>query len=212
MQISNVSLALFLTAGLLACNGSDDKDEKITQLPESPATAPSLPEAPAATASFSREVAYPNSNYKFKVTTEGEADIHHFKVIPQGLTASNEPVSGEVKGVITDVIVDDIDGDNSPEIGVVDVSEPDKQARIQVFTTFNGKSLGMTYMPELESGNATLQGYKGYDEYTFMENTLVRRFPIFNGDTKTGKTRQLQYKLKPGEAMKKLVLDRSTEY
>ena len=44
----------------------------------------------------------------------------------------------------------------------------------------------------------------GHDEFAVEENTLVRRFPVYkDGDTNsqpTGGTRQIQYKLKAGEA------------
>jgi hypothetical protein len=164
----------------------------------------------SAPAPFTKEVSY--ENYKFTVTTHGESNEHHFKLIPQGLTVSNDTLSEDVKGAIKDVIINDIDGDNSPEIGVIDVDPATQQGHIHVFTTFGGKSIGMTHMPDMDPGDPALVGYKGGDEYEFMENTLVRRFPIYEGDTKTGKMRQLQYKLKAGEAMKQLVVDKVTEF
>jgi hypothetical protein len=48
-----------------------------------------------------------------------------------------------------------------------------------------------------------------------VETVLARRFPIYGaGDppVPTGQTRQLQYKLKPGEAGWVLSLDRVVEY
>jgi hypothetical protein len=44
----------------------------------------------------------------------------------------------------------------------------------------------------------------GHDEFSIVEGTLARRFPIYKaGDTNakaTGGLRQVNYKLKPGEA------------
>ena len=45
-----------------------------------------------------------------------------------------------------------------------------------------------------------------------MENTFIRRFPLYENGSPNGKTRQFQFKLVPGEAMKQLVLDRTVEY
>jgi hypothetical protein len=49
-----------------------------------------------------------------------------------------------------------------------------------------------------------------------VETTFVRRFPIYrDGDVSakpTGRARQLQYKLRPGEAGWVLKLDRTVEY
>jgi hypothetical protein len=56
----------------------------------------------------------------------------------------------------------------------------------------------------------------GHDEFAVVENTLVRRFPVYkDGDSNaapSGGVRQLQYKLKPGEANWQLKLDRRVEY
>jgi hypothetical protein len=49
MKFTNVFMATMLSAGLFACGGSEEKTtEKVTQLPESPATAPPVAEAPTA--------------------------------------------------------------------------------------------------------------------------------------------------------------------
>ena len=56
----------------------------------------------------------------------------------------------------------------------------------------------------------------GHDEFSIVESSLVRRFPIYlKGDTNaspSGGTRQLQYKLLAGEAGWILQLDRVVEY
>ena len=71
-----------------------------------------------------------------------------------------------------------------------------------------GKSFGQVNFPE-PSGKGLFDGCDGGDEYEVMENTFIRRFPLHG---QTAKTRQLQFKLKPGEAMKQLVLDRHSDY
>ena len=56
----------------------------------------------------------------------------------------------------------------------------------------------------------------GHDQFAIGEAALLRRFPIYrNGDTNaapTGGVRQLQYKLKAGEAGWVLKLDNITAY
>ena len=56
----------------------------------------------------------------------------------------------------------------------------------------------------------------GHDRFAIVESTFVQRFPIYrDGDVNakpTGGTRQLQYKLVPGEAGWILKLDRTVEY
>jgi hypothetical protein len=57
----------------------------------------------------------------------------------------------------------------------------------------------------------------GHDEFAVVEGVVAQRFPIYGeGDTNagptTGKTRQLQYKLVPGEAGWVMKLDQVTEF
>jgi hypothetical protein len=59
-------------------------------------------------------------------------------------------------------------------------------------------------------------GYMGHDEFAVVENSLVRRFPVYReGDTNTapsGRMRQIQYKLVAGESGWVLRKDRIVEY
>jgi hypothetical protein len=56
----------------------------------------------------------------------------------------------------------------------------------------------------------------GHDQYAVVETRLVRRFPVYRpGDSNaspTGGTRQVSYKLVPGEAMWQLRPVNSTTY
>ena len=62
----------------------------------------------------------------------------------------------------------------------------------------------------------TVKGYMGHDEFAVVEGIVAQRFPIYkDGDTNaqpSGKMRQLQYKLEPGEASWQLRLDRVVDY
>ncbi len=78
------------------------------------------------------------------------------------------------------------------------------------------KSLSAVYLPELTEHPNAAKGYQGHDDLAVVEGMFMRRFPIYGkgGDpaAPTGKTRQLQYQLKPGEAGWVLKLDRMMEY
>jgi hypothetical protein len=60
-----------------------------------------------------------------------------------------------------------------------------------------------------------MKGYMGHDEFAIVESSLARRFKIYQGSDSnakpTGKIRQLEYQLKPGEASKKFVLMKQTD-
>jgi len=72
------------------------------------------------------------------------------------------------------------------------------------------------YLPPLEQSPEALAGYMGHDQFAVVENRLIRRFPIYQQDDTnaqaTGGTRQLQYRLEPGEAGWILQVDRVVEY
>jgi hypothetical protein len=211
-MLANHFIKILFIAGLFACGGEQLTKENpvstaTTESDTAAKTQSTLSETNPPPAQYSKDVAYPGSNIKFSVSGQG----NKFTITPSGLTASNEPISMDFQGSISDVFTDDIDGDNSPEVAVVTENGPEKKRTAYIFTTFNRKSFGMVNYPEL-TDVTLLKGYQGEDDYTFMENTFVRRFPISENGQKTGKTRQFQYKLKPGEAMKQLVLDKHVEY
>jgi hypothetical protein len=167
---------------------------------------PPAENAPAgAGAKFDKSASY--GKVSFRVTSPQAGENNSFTITPSGLTVSNEPITLPVNAKVTDVIAEDIDGDNSPEAAVI-VEFANGRRTASVFTTFAGKSFGQVNFPE-PSGKGLFDGYEGGDEYEMMENTFVRRFPLHG---QAAKTRQLQFKLKPGEAMKQLVLDRHSDY
>lgn len=168
------------------------------------------PPAPAPSGeAFRREAAY--GSIRFVVTSPQAQDGNRFTITPAGLQVSNEPLTMEVQGRVVDVMADDMDGDNSPEVAVITEEGTNKKRQAHVFTTFAGKSFGMVHFPAVTDPKL-LAGYSGGDEFQFVENTFIRRFSLTEGSQKTGRFRQLQFKLKPGEAMKQLVLDRHAEY
>ena len=161
------------------------------------------PGGSAAPVKFDKRVAY--RGIRFHVTSPQSDAENQFTITPSGLSVSNEPITIKVKGNVVDVMTDDMDGDDSPEAAVIVESPNGKRRKAHVFTTFAGKSFGQVNGPVVND-KSLLDGYHGGDEYQFVENTFIRRFPLH------GKTRQLQFKLKPGEAMKQLVLDCHSDF
>lgn len=191
-------------AVILLSETSQGWTEPVRPHPDAPAPAPASPGE-----AFRKEAAC--GSIRFVVTSPQARDGNRFTITPSGLAVSNEPLTVETEGQVVDVMAEDIDGDNSPEVAVITEQSPDQKRQAHVFTTFAGKSFGMVHFPPVADAKL-LAGYSGSDEFAFVENTFIRRFPLFESGQKTPKTRQLQFKLKPGEAMKQLVLDRHVEY
>ena len=134
---------------------------------------------------------------------------------PFGLEVDNRPITQEITGEVMGSEVSDMNGDNRAELGIyVDGGMPDHKGRAFVYSSNNGKSISMVNVPELTAEQSV--GYKGFDEFAMVENNFVRRFPLFRevdgGMTRTGYTRQIQYKLEEGEAMRQLVVEKVVEY
>jgi hypothetical protein len=78
------------------------------------------------------------------------------------------------------------------------------------------KSLTEIYLPPMQDDPKASKGYMGHDEFAVIENSLARRFPLYKeGDTNgkpSGGMRQIQYKLKAGEAGWILKVQRIDEF
>jgi hypothetical protein len=150
----------------------------------------------------------------FHVTSPNHASGNTVRLVPAGLQIDNSPIEMEVAGVVTGAEVADINADRSPEIYIY-VQEPgaDKRTTLVAFSANKKRSLSAIYLPTLEDAKGAEKGYCGNDVMAAVEGTFIRRFPICGKDQQpTGKTRQLQYKLRPGEAGWQLRLDRKMEF
>lgn len=88
--------------------------------------------------------------------------------------------------------------------------EPDAKGTV-VACAANGKK-SMTPINIPADTPEIANGYSGHDEYEAMEGTFVRRFTVYEDGKPTKKIRQIQYKLKPGEASWQLKVDKTIEY
>jgi hypothetical protein len=117
-------------------------------------------------------------------------------------------------GIITNAEITDLNNDGFPEI-LVYVSSADKSRKGTVygFSSNSGKSISVTGIPQFSSNPEATKGYRGFDEYTVIENKLVQRFPVFpEGSNVPSKMRQIQYVLTDGENARVFKIEKITEY
>ena len=172
-------------------------------------------EAPAAAGPFDQRLEL--NGISFHVASPNKPSDNTVRIVPSGLAIDNAPIDWEVQGVVTGAEVADLNVDRSPEIYVyVRGPAPEALGSIVALSANNRKSLSFITLPDLAQTRGATKGYRGHDEFAVVEGTFVRRFPIFgkNGDADapTGKTRQLQYKLRKGEASWVLKVDKMLEY
>ncbi|MBK8323547.1 MAG: hypothetical protein IPL06_12595 [Betaproteobacteria bacterium] len=148
----------------------------------------------------------------FAVSSPNVAKGNEVRVVPQGLEIVNDAVSLPVEGRAFDADVADLDGDNSPEVYVF-VRDAQDRMTVAAWSANKRKSLSTIFLPPLAQFKGAAEGYRGGDFMMISGQRLVHTFPIHGADGKpTGKRRQLDYKLVPGEASWQLVLDRMGEF
>ena len=153
----------------------------------------------------------------FHVQATNEGSLNQLTITPSGLEIVNRVIKQEIDGSVTGVEVADINADGSPEIYVyVNSAGSGSYGSLVAYSANNKKSLSEIYLHPLEHDKKNSVGYMGHDEFTVMENSLARRFPVYNeGDANCcpkGGTRQLEYTLFAGEASWQLKLLNSTTY
>lgn len=154
---------------------------------------------------------------RFVVEATNTGSINTLKIVPAGLSVSNEPVTLEIDGSVSGAEVADLNVDGFPEIYVWSNSAGSgSYGNLVAYAVNQGKTMSQVYLPPVAEDQKHNKGYMGHDEFSVVENTFVHRFPIYKvGDSNsepTGKIRQLQYKLRKGEAGWKLVLDKAVEF
>ena len=153
----------------------------------------------------------------FQVKCPNEGSINKLTITPSGLEGENKPIVVEVDGSVTGAEVEDLDANGFPEIYVyVSSAGSGSYGSLVAYAANQKKSLTEIFLPDLGEDKVNSKGYMGHDQFAVGEGSLLRRFPIYKaGDSNakpTGKTRQLQYKLKAGEAGWLLKIDKTTEY
>lgn len=153
----------------------------------------------------------------FHVICPNQGSINQLEVIPTGLEIDNAVIKREIDGTVTGAEVADLNGDGSPEIYTyINSAGSGTYGSLVAYAANNKKSLSEITLPPLMDDKENSRGYMGHDEFAVVESYLVRHFPIYvKGDTNanpTGGTRQLQYKLKQGEAAWVLELEKSINY
>jgi hypothetical protein len=171
--------------------------------------------AAAAGSRFDRTLEW--QGVRFRVTSANEGSINRLRIAPSGLEIDNAPIEREVDGTVTGAEVADLNADGSPEIYVYVASAGSgSYGSLVAYAANRRKSLSAIHLPPVAEDPVAGKGYMGHDDFAVVENTLVQQFPIYrDGDTNakpTGGTRQLQYKLVPGETGWILQLDRRVEH
>lgn len=154
---------------------------------------------------------------RFHVTVTHQGSVSTLRIVPSGLKLDNSPIVKTIEGAVTGAEVADLNVDGSPELYVyVTSAGSGSYGSVVAYAANRRQSLSEIYFPPVADNKKWAQGYAGHDEFAVVENTFVQRFPVYkDADPLTkasGGMRQLQYKLKRGEAAWQLKLDHVETY
>lgn len=175
----------------------------------------SMAEEAASAKGFDKKLSLQGLTFRVKCPNEGS--LNKLTITPTGLEGENKPIVVEVDGSVTGAEVDDLDANGFPEIYVyVTSAGSGSYGSLVAYAANQKKSLTEIFLPDLGEDKVNSKGYMGHDQFAVGEGSFLRRFPIYKaGDSNakpSDKTRQLQYKLKAGEAGWLLKIDRVIEF
>ncbi len=212
--MSKPTIVLSLGVLLLAACGPREDAKATAPASREPAPPPAAT-APAPAAGFDRTLEL--QGVKFHVTCPNDSSLNQVTITPTGLEIDNSAMVREADGTVVGAEVADLNVDGSPELYVyVQSAGSGSYGSLVAFSANNRKSLSDIVLPPVADDPKLSKGYMGHDEFAVVEGTLVQRFPIYReGDANaqpSGKMRQIQYKLKAGEAGWVLRIDKVVEY
>lgn len=138
----------------------------------------------------------------FRVSTPNTSSINPVMIEITGLALGSATLEREADGIVTGAETADLNADGSPELYIYSSSAGSgSYGNLIAFSVNNRKSASDIYLPPLDEAEA---GYMGHDEFAVSGQVLVRRFPLYReGDSNaqpTGGSREIHYRLAPGEA------------
>lgn len=210
-------LALVLFISLTSCkhtsknvSNNQTSDSTASDLKQEVPTTPNNAQSSAPEQSYSNTLTY--DDLAFEIKQEGNT----ITIIPSGLEGDNRELIEQTDCYIQSSEIGDVDGDNSPEVFLYMANSKNKEITLIGYSCNARKSMSLVYLPPLTEKDQANQGYMGEDEYGIGENAFLRRFPIYTiqdgSKHATNKIRQIQYKLRLGEAGKILTPYRVFEY
>lgn len=160
---------------------------------------------------FRKALAY--NEYFFEIEVYG----NNLTIQPLGLQIDNTLIEHQIEGKVVNAEVGDLNIDGFPELMVyLQSTGSGSYGSVIGYSVNNGKSISQIHVPGISEIAEAKEGYMGHDEFAIVESTFIQRFPVYiQGDpnaTPSGGMRQIQFKLKDGEAMRHLVVDKIVEY
>ncbi len=163
-----------------------------------------------ASGNYNKSIRYKDFSARV-VSTPDDNGGYDLKIQPM----DEKVIERHIDDPVIDAAVGDLNGDGFYEILIFTQSVGSgSYGNVIAYSSNRGLSWSEVSYPELSS--KLKQGYMGHDKFEVVDNVLVRQFPLYlEGDTNAnpkGKTRQIQYDLKDGEASRQFVVSNVNEF
>lgn len=214
MKKVSILMSLCILTGIISCNNGTENKTTTTDTTKKDSAVITAPAANDSTAvSFQKKLELQGITYD--ITSTGNGSTRNLTIVPSGFKGSVDKIVMTCDP-ITNAEVEDLDRDGFPELLIYTQSAGSgTYGNVIGFSPNKGLSLSQIYFPELDKTSPIMKGYMGHDEFAIVESTLMRRFRVYESNDAnakpTGKMRQVEYKLKEGEASKKFVMGKSTD-
>jgi hypothetical protein len=167
------------------------------------------------TKDYSKSLSLQGATFNLKATKLGS--INNLNILAEYSGHKIFEINREIEGTLQAAEVADLNSDGSPEIYIYLTSAGSgSYGSLVAYAVNKKKSLSEIFLPDIMADSKLSKGYRGHDEFSVVENSLARRFPLYkDGDMNskpTGGMRQVEYKLMPGEAGWVLRVKNSTDF
>jgi hypothetical protein len=136
------------------------------------------------------------SGYRVSSTNKNP-DKNVVTISPQGFESEAHEMSFYAGGIVTKAVIDDLNNDGFPDLLLYIYAAGNKGSVLAVVSKEN-KSLVPVFFPDIMNDMKLRVGYKGHDEFSMLEGSIMRKFPIYkteDTDTPTGGKRIIQYRM-----------------
>lgn len=206
------SILLFVILALATSCGLQKKNQESADGAVS--TTASVEKAQTKEVAFPITLAWDSPAISFDIAVEDNI----LSITPSGLSAVNRKEEHDITGYsVVNAEIADLNGDGYPEAFIYLTSHGSgSYGKLIGYSVNNGKSMSLVALPEIAEDGQINEGYMGHERMAIADNVFTITFPTYKeGDSNaapTGKTRQVQYKLVDGEALRILKVNNVTEY
>ncbi len=132
------------------------------------------------------------------------AESNDIVISPVGFENTAREMNFVIKGKLAKAVVDDFNHDGFPDLVIYVYGGVDgTYGTVYALTSNENKSCSGIIFPDLLDDSKLRIGYKGHDEFSLLEGTIMRRFPLYDtlqiNPQPTASKRVVQYQLGKNE-------------